>query len=157
VDPRYWAAVNGTEGNRTNRTTPDTEDLNLNGALDVGNDYVEYTIDLGDVSAEAPYLVTDVQRDFGPSSPAPVSTVTADNGWRRYRIPLDDTLAVEFGNPNLALVQHVRVWVQGVVESDPRRRTSACRCSCWAGSTSSAAAGTRRPSTRSRSRSRSRP
>jgi hypothetical protein len=118
VDPRYWAAVNGTEGNRTNRTTPDTEDLNLNGALDGSNDYIEYTIDLGDVSAEAPYLVTDVQREFGPLSPAPVSTVTADNGWRRYRIPLDDTLAVEFGNPNLALVQHVRVWVQGVVESD---------------------------------------
>jgi hypothetical protein len=118
VDPRYWAAVNGTEGNRTNRTTPDTEDLNLNGALDVGNDYIEYTIDLGDVSASAPYLVTDVQREFGPASPTPVSTVAADNGWRRYRIPLADTLAVEFGNPNLTQVQHVRVWVQGVVEPD---------------------------------------
>ena len=118
VDPRYWWAVNGTEGNRTNRTTPDTEDLNLNGALDAGNDYIEYTIDLGDVSASAPYLVTDVQREFGPTSPSPVSTVTADNGWRRYRIPLADTLAVEFGNPNLTQVQHVRVWVQGVVEPD---------------------------------------
>ena len=75
VDPRYWASVNGTEGNRTNRTTPDTEDLNLNGALDASNDYVEYTIDLGNVAADAPYLVTDVQRDFGPTSPAPVSTV----------------------------------------------------------------------------------
>jgi len=118
IDPRSWVSVNGTEGNRTIIPVPDTEDLNLNGALDPNNDYLEYTIDLGDVSPDAPYLVTDVQRDFGPGSPAPYPTVGADNGWRRYRIPIADTLAVRFGNPNLALAQRVRVWIQGVVESD---------------------------------------
>ena len=118
VDPRYWTSVNGTEGNRTVIPVPDTEDLNLNGALDPANDYVEYTIDLGDVSQQARYLVTDVQRDFGPGSPSPYPTVNADNGWRRYRIPISDSLAVRFGNPNLALVQRARVWLQGMVETD---------------------------------------
>ena len=47
IDPRYWVSVNGTEGNRTINPVPDTEDQNLNGALDLNNNYTEYTIDLG--------------------------------------------------------------------------------------------------------------
>jgi hypothetical protein len=108
--PVHWRSVNGTENNRTILPVPDTEDINLNRILDPNDDYVEYTIDLGDVSAQAPYLETDVYRDF--------PGVAEDNGWRRYRIPIGDPQAKKFGNPNLALVQHVRVWLQGIVESD---------------------------------------
>jgi hypothetical protein len=110
IDPRNWVSVNGTEGNRTINPVPDTEDQNLNGALDTNNDYLEYTVDLGDVSPNPPYLVTDVHSAF--------PTTAEDNGWRRYRIPINDTLAVRFGNPNLTMAQRVRVWIEGVVESD---------------------------------------
>jgi hypothetical protein len=110
IDPRNWVSVNGTEGNRTINPVPDTEDQNLNGALDTNNNYLEYTIDLGDVSPEAPYLVTDVHAAFPATA--------EDNGWRRYRIPIAGSGAVKFGNPNLTMVQRVRVWIQGVVESD---------------------------------------
>ena len=110
IDPRNWVSVNGTEGNRTINSVPDTEDQNLNGALDPNNNYLEYTINLGDVSPEAPYLVTNVHEAFPATA--------EDNGWRRYRIPIAGSGAVKFGNPNLTMVQRVRVWIQGVVESD---------------------------------------
>ena len=112
IEPHYWVSVNGTEGNRTVNPVPDTEDQNLDGALNPSNNYTEYTIDLGDDSEGAPYLVTDVHALYP-------SKVGDDNGWRRYRIPIADTLAVKFGNPNQALVQRVRVWLQGIVEPDP--------------------------------------
>jgi hypothetical protein len=38
IDPRNWVSVNGTEGNRTINPVPDSEDQNLNGALDTNND-----------------------------------------------------------------------------------------------------------------------
>ncbi len=110
VDPRRYRFTNGTEGNKNFNPTPDTEDLNLNNNLDTEEDYFEYTIDLGDPNP--PYLVTDVQRDFP-------GRVTSDNGWRRYRIPIADTLAVRFGIPDLTLARHVRVWVEGLVNVDP--------------------------------------
>src|ERR1051326_3264509 len=114
VDPRRYQRTNGTEGNHTAYPIPDTEDLNLNGnpngraIPDTSEAYFEYTIDLGDRSS--PYLVTDVLRDF------PGSTVsdTTKNGWRRYRIPLTDSLRVKFGFPDLTIAQHVRLWLEGV-------------------------------------------
>src|ERR1043166_3733355 len=112
VDPRRYQRTNGTEGNHTAYPIPDTEDLNLNGnpngraIPDTSEAYFEYTIDLGDRSS--PYLVTDVLRDF------PGSTVsdTTKNGWRRYRIPLTDSLRVKFGFPDLTIAQHVRLWLE---------------------------------------------
>jgi hypothetical protein len=111
-DPRRSMYVNGTEGNKARNPNPDTEDLNLNGILDNQEDYLEYTIDLGDTT----YLVTDVQREsqLGRYPPVP-----SDNGWRRFRIPLNDPRAVRFGSPNLTLARDVRVWLQGVVDVDP--------------------------------------
>jgi hypothetical protein len=109
IDPRRYLYTNGTEGNRTVRPFPDTEDLNLNTNLDTYDDYNEYTIDLGDENH--PWLLTDVYRDF--------PGVAVDNGWRRYRIPISDSLATQFGQPNLALTQHVRVWFSGLIDPDP--------------------------------------
>ncbi len=109
IDPRRWVRTNGTEGNKTLRPIPDTEDLNLNTNLDTQEDYYEYTIDLGDENH--PWLLTDVYRDFPGQS--------VDNGWRRYRIPIADSLVVKFGNPNLVLTQHARIWVSGLIDPDP--------------------------------------
>jgi Motility related/secretion protein len=122
LDPRSWlrpgvGSTNGSEGNKNLNPTPDTEDMNLNGILDTDRDYLEYTINMGDTASR--YLVTDVRREFGSSStPTVAALANESNGWRRYRIPINDSLAVRFGAPNLTLARHVRVWLDGIVESD---------------------------------------
>ncbi len=112
IDPRRYVRVNGTEENHNLDPLPDTEDMNLNGTLDRDEDFFRYTIDLGDPNQR--YLITDVQRDFPDAVPPPA----ADNGWRRYRIPLTDSLRTAFGNPNLSLTRHVRVWLDGLYDGD---------------------------------------
>ncbi len=106
LDPHRYLYTNGTEGNKAFNPNPDTEDLNLNLILDTQEDYLEYTIDLGDTT----FLVTDVQREAQLGRYPPVA---ADNGWRRYRIPLNDPRGVRHGSPNLTLARHVRVWLSG--------------------------------------------
>jgi hypothetical protein len=118
IDPRAWLYANGTEKSVTVNPNPDTEDLNLNQNLDRDENYLEYTIDLGDTSATNPYLVTDLQRDLRAGKLAG-HTIDADNGWRRYRIPIGDPAAVRFGVPNLTLSRQVRLWVQGLKTGDP--------------------------------------
>lgn len=108
IDPRRYTGTNGVEGNKTVLPVPDTEDLNLNDQIDTQEDYFEYTIPLGD--ANSPYLVTDVRRDF--------ALADSSNGWRRYRIPLTDSLRVQFGVPDLTIARHVRVWIEGMQTSD---------------------------------------
>ncbi len=108
IDARRWVGTNGTEGDKNVNPFPETEDYNLNGNLDTDEAYFEYTIDLGDAANR--YLVTDVQRDY-PGVPS-------DNGWRRYRIPIDDSLRVQFGAPDLSIAQHVRVWLEGMTLPD---------------------------------------
>ena len=60
----------------------------------------------------------------GPGGkPLPAGTpaeniVQADNGWRRYRIPIADSARVQFGVPDLTLARHVRVWIEGVLATD---------------------------------------
>jgi hypothetical protein len=108
IDPRRYVAINGPEGNRTAFPLPDTEDLNLNEQPDTTEAYFEYPIDMG--AQNSPYLITDVLRDFPRESVAD----STRNGWRRYRIPLNDSLRVRFGFPDLTLTQHVRIWVEGM-------------------------------------------
>jgi hypothetical protein len=115
MDPARFRYVNGTEDNHTINPVPDTEDLNLNNILDTDEHYFEYTIDLCDTCRT--YLVTDVKRDF--ASPTPRNPVRADNGWRRYRIPITDPLRAKFGLPDLTLARHVRVWLDSLVDPDP--------------------------------------
>ncbi len=55
-------------------------------------------------------LVTDVRRDF--------ALADSSNGWRRYRIPLTDSLRVQFGIPDLTIARHVRIWIEGLQKSD---------------------------------------
>ena len=121
IDPRRYRFTNGTEDNKNINPNPDTEDLNLNGNLDTNESYFEYTIDLGDTSASYPYLAKggDLQKEMLNGAPG-FSGLAPDNGWRRYRIPISDSARVAFGsNPNLAFTQHVRLWMEGVINPDP--------------------------------------
>ena len=116
IDTRRFFGTNGTEDNRNLLPYPDTEDLNLNSNLDTAENYFQYTVELGD--SDSPYLRrgtgTDVLRDF-PSR----AGVDSLNGWRRYRIPLNDPLRQVFGSPDLTLARHVRIWLEGVITPNP--------------------------------------
>ncbi|MBI1799938.1 MAG: cell surface protein SprA [Candidatus Eisenbacteria bacterium] len=120
VDPRRYRFTNGTEDNKNINPNPDTEDLNLNGVLDTQEAYFEYTVDLGDTSSSYPYLAQggDLQKEKAKGVPG-YESVASDNGWRRYRIPIADSLAVAFNKPNLVFAQHVRVWIEGIINPDP--------------------------------------
>jgi hypothetical protein len=99
-DPRRYRFTNGTEGNKSVFPYPNTEDLNLDKDLAPAGNYFEYTVDFCETCS--PYLAADV-----------------GNGWRRYRIPIADSSRVKFGAPNLALVQHVRIWIDGEEPNEP--------------------------------------
>ena len=93
--------INGTEGNRDDPLTgnrPDQEPLRQGRGLNEYNAYLTYTLDLGSVS----FLVEG--SEF--------------NGWRTYKIPIVDTLAisgsvnVSGGLAGLSQLTHVRVWLE---------------------------------------------
>jgi hypothetical protein len=121
IDPRKFKYTNGTEGNKRLLPYPETEDLNLNELVDQDESYYEYTVDL---DGSSPYLVTDVWRDFSHDLPA----VTEINGWRRYRIPITDSLRVQFGVPDLSITRHVRVWIEGLQKPDESEVAGSQEC-----------------------------
>jgi hypothetical protein len=98
--PTDFSRINGTEGNRRAMAhpIPDTEDLDGDGTLDVGQDYVEYVVTL---EQDGRFQV----RDNG-------------NGWRLFRIPLSDTLAAKIGLPRWDNVKHARIWFDGFTEGE---------------------------------------
>lgn len=110
IDPRRWYRTNGSENNKKIFPYPNTEDLNLNDNLDTDERYYEYTIDLSQTHASGPYLVTDVYEDY--------ANVSADNGWRRFRIPIADKLRATFNSPDLTIARHVRLWFEGLQRPD---------------------------------------
>jgi hypothetical protein len=113
LNPDRWLFTNGTEGNKNVKPVPDTEDMNLSNSLDPDEDYFEYTIDL----ASSVYLADSVYfpgRTYANNG----EPIPPDNGWRRYRIPITDSLRVSFGSPDLKLARHVRVWVEGIMTAD---------------------------------------
>jgi hypothetical protein len=89
-----------------------SEDLNSNQSLDATNDYVTFTLPLGNDSLLAPFLIfaseTTPTIEGGPVAP--------NNGWRRFRIPLDvSSPAVRrvINGGSLSNVKHMRVWLEG--------------------------------------------
>lgn len=121
IDPRKFAATNGSEGNKQLFAYPETEDLDLNELVDQDESYYEYTIALDDTSR---YLATDIFRDFPAGTPNVVTPPTADNGWRRFRIPINDEQRVQFGVPDLSIARHVRVWIEDLQKPDESRVAS---------------------------------
>ncbi len=87
--------INGTEHNGI----LDTEDLNGNGALDVLDQYFEYTISLSN-----------------PALYPPINT--NQNGWKLYRIPMHDPNFMRVvtnsttTNPSLQKISYARIWFE---------------------------------------------
>jgi hypothetical protein len=115
-DPRKWRRTNGTENNKNVVPIPDTEDLDLSHSLEQKQWYFEYTIDLGEDPQR--YLVTDIHDSYTHYA-NDGALIPNENGWRRYRIPIADSLRTVFGSPDLRFAQHVRVWIEDVQETDP--------------------------------------
>ncbi len=106
-NPTDYSKINGTEGNSIGvpNSRPDTEDLDLNGNLDVTNGYFEATINLADTA----FVAVDVARDYAGN---PV--VKPDNGWRLFRIPLNSPAFTSHGGPSWDDVKHARLWVDSL-------------------------------------------
>jgi hypothetical protein len=113
-DPRRWRFANGTERNQSFRGSPDTEDLDSDGILDLTNSFYRFSFDLTDTT----FLDTDVYADYA-GDPTLSEPVTPDNGWRRFLIPLDAVIREEFGSPDLFNVKALRVWLDGVDQLPP--------------------------------------
>jgi hypothetical protein len=105
--PTDYSGINGTEGSSAGipNSRPDTEDLDLNGNLDVQNSYFEATLALSDTN----FVAVDVARDYAGSS---VVLAEPDNGWRLFRIPLEAFKPI--GGPSWDDVKHARIWVDGM-------------------------------------------
>jgi len=98
-----YRLINGTEGNRNDGTQiPNSEDLNHNSAVDLNNDYFEYTFSLA--------------KDH-PDTALIAGQKTNPSGWRLYRIPLRAPTFVR-GTPDWSRIEFVRIWVDSLETAD---------------------------------------
>ncbi len=89
----------GWEGNEedADQLYPDTEDRNGNRTIDLSNDYFSFRIPLNPADPEySRYVFTSDRTD-----------------WIFVRIPLKDDARIEVGNPQLSVVNGVRLWFTG--------------------------------------------
>ena len=95
--PNY-EQINGTEGNEHDPggKLPDTEDINLNGKLDLENNYYSYRINLDKSSSDTSMIVS-----------ANIAT-----NWYTYGIDLSDPMLV-IGDPNPWKPFFLRTWIDG--------------------------------------------
>ncbi|MCK4234101.1 hypothetical protein KAX75_06700 [candidate division WOR-3 bacterium] len=88
--------LNGTEIN----DRLDTEDLDRDGSLNISSRYMEYSISLANPDSE--YVAEEHA-----------------NGWRLFRIPLDDTIiGTTVGQMDWEYVKYVRLWIDGFTNHD---------------------------------------
>ncbi len=94
--------INGTENNRNASTliSPDREDLDGSGDVDLSNDYFEFSFSLDKTSLDTAYI------GGGKGNPY---------GWRLYRIPLNEPTRI-IGSPDWSHIKYVRVWVDSVMQ-----------------------------------------
>jgi cell surface protein SprA len=101
-DENAYFNVNGTENNGVLTDIgriPDTEDLNLNGNLDVVNSYFRYQVPLDTNAAKKLNLIP--------------SEANTTYGWHLYRIPLQNHID-SIGSPSLSDIEYIRVFATGV-------------------------------------------
>ena len=99
-----YFSINGTQGNAALTDVgllPDTEDLNLNGQVDLANNYFQYTMPLTTDSTINPFVV---------------NAGYEGSTWYLYRIPLKD-FSNEIGSPSLSNVETIRLFVQGASDT----------------------------------------
>ncbi|HEX7078429.1 MAG TPA: cell surface protein SprA [Candidatus Eisenbacteria bacterium] len=105
-----FSGINNTEKNATGdpNAQPDTEDLNRNRFLDLVNDYFEFTLDLSD----SQFVAVDVPKQYA-GYPV-VTSNSAGNGWRLFRIPIVDSTYERIGSPSWEGIQASRLWLDGM-------------------------------------------
>ena len=110
--PLDYSGINNMERNGTGDVDalPDTEDLNLDGFLDLQETFFRVTIDLADTSR---FVTTDVTRDYGQRTDLE-HPISPNNGWRKYRIPLSEEAFLKVGAASWGNVGHLRLWVDGM-------------------------------------------
>ncbi len=98
-----YSHVNSTENSREGSAMiyPDTEDLNGNGVLDLGNAYSEYRLRLEKDSPDTVYLVKGYPESYRAT------------GWHHYSIPLDDPASVVQEVPRMN-TETIRLWIDGI-------------------------------------------
>jgi cell surface protein SprA len=91
-----YTHINGSDNNRNGPggLIPDTEDLNSNGIVDLGNSYYEYEVTLDTVG--------------GPGGQNPLIVGGGNKGWYQFRVPIREWTRT-VGTPNLENVEFVRV------------------------------------------------
>lgn len=95
-----YSRINGTQGDSLDPGTvgrPSSEDLNRDSEFYKKNNYFSYSIDLSD-----------------PFSPFFVEGSENSKGWRSFRIPIQDSSAIEeiVGSPLWTEIDYVRMWVE---------------------------------------------
>ena len=85
-----YSKINGTEGN----SALDGEDLDLNKILNVQSDYFSFEIDLEN---DEP-------------------TIDNNNGWRLFRIPLNENK--EVGTSSWECIKYARLWIEGLSKDE---------------------------------------
>jgi len=100
-----YSRINGTEGNADDPDAgrrPDTEDLDKSGYLETDNGYFQFTVDLSSDENEVPD--------------------TESNGWRLYRIPLQDTTNAPWyrkqgdSEVDWRFIKYARIWITSVTD-----------------------------------------
>ncbi len=97
----FYSQVNGFEEN----SHLDSEDVNRDNAYQRRNDFKRYVIPLNDTT----YVATEVAVEF--AGEVPVNEENGVNGWRLFRIPIED--GIEVGSINPGNVRHLRIWFTG--------------------------------------------
>jgi hypothetical protein len=90
-----------------------TEDLNGDHTLQTTNSYVSYVLPLGDENALSRFLIFAAESTLTNDG----SPVAPNNGWKRYRIPLDESdpaFRQVINAGSLSNVKHMRVWLEGI-------------------------------------------
>jgi len=100
-NPAFYAKVNGFEEN----SHLDSEDVDRDNFYQRQNHFKRYVIPLNDST----YVATDVAEEF--AGEVPVNEENGVNGWRLFRIPLED--GIEVGSMNPGNVRHIRLWFTG--------------------------------------------
>ncbi len=105
-EPTDYKYIDGTENNENDGVRePDSEDLNGNGGLDIDNNYFSYSFSLNRNHPDTSLIAgKSIDNDTGD-----------DWGWRMYRIPIQaqEPVMSIIGNPDLSLIEYMRIWVDG--------------------------------------------
>lgn len=99
-------SIDGGESNMKDESgnRPDTEDLNLNGRLDIMDQYLSFSFSLHNDSPDTSLIVGGNPDPAMPGGP-----------WKLYRIPFDlEHTDLILGDPQFEFMEYVRIWVDSL-------------------------------------------